>query len=243
MAMNTEAIFAIALAVATALMGFLAGSTSRRTRLAGKSSTTWKPLPGVCENRSLAAFNLQSRLYNIVRQSLLSRMHTDLRSAEDQEYVVEYTLYLIGHTSAGSRFCAGNPCSWTHQEARGRAVADQLEKVRDAFAESETIVGPFRLFRGEQRAIGECMIMARPGDDADNARMDWIGLCGLHEQREQPETVRWFRGILGQSCMTHGMRSSPHFGRLVVVQRALVGLVHMLDPDALRVSAGMRETL
>src|SRR5512144_1475496 len=106
-----------------------------------------------------AAFNLQSRIYNLVRLGFLERFMAETSRPEDREYAAENTLYLLGQY-----FCWVEILRRESQfldarsRARNRAVADQLEKIRDVFASSEIPELVFRIFRGEQRAIGEVML-------------------------------------------------------------------------------------
>src|SRR5512144_1868197 len=139
-----------------------------------------------------SAFNLQSRIYNIVRLKFLERFMAETCPAEDREYAVENTLYLLGQY-----FCWVEILRRESQfldpknRARNRAVADQLEKVRDVFASSEIPELAFRIFRGEQRAIGEVMLTST--EAPRGPRWECMGYAAFVRQRADEENDRWFR--------------------------------------------------
>lgn len=188
-----------------------------------------------------AAFNLQSRMYNIARLGFLERFMAETSPAEDREYAAENTLYLLGQY-----FCWVEILRRESQfldprnRARNRAVADQLEKVRDVFASSEIPELVFRIFRGEQRAIGE--VMLTPTEAPRGPCWECVGYAAFVRQRGDAENDRWFRRTRDDLDV---LLKEPgrHRERLVLVQHALLDLVDVLDPNGERVSMGMRERL
>ena len=128
-----------------------------------------------------AAYDLQSRIYNILKQRFLPTYYTG-GSKREQEYAVENTVFLLAQF-----------LGWTElirQEVQFLDLSsdDQtrtLRELQDSFStqlrsdRSEFGTG-FRLFAGEQRAVGELMI------DRATGVPRCIGFATLHrEERSQ----------------------------------------------------------
>lgn|SRR5512144_1395413 len=188
-----------------------------------------------------AAFNLQSRVYNIVRQGFLTRFLAEARPTEDREYAAENTLYLLGQY-----FCWVEILLRESQyldprnQARNRVVTEHLETVRDVFASSEISEPVFRIFRGEQRAIGE--VMLTPTDAPHGPRWECRGYAAFVRQRGDAEDDRWFSRTR-KDLVVLLKEPGRHQERLILVQHALLNLVDVLDPRGERVPIGMRERL
>lgn len=188
-----------------------------------------------------SAFNLQSRIYNIVRLEFLERFMAETCPAEDREYAVENTLYLLGQY-----FCWVEILRRESQfldpkdRARNRAVANHLEQIRELFTSSEIPEPVFRTFRGEQRAMGE--VMLTPTEAARGPRWECMGYAGFVRQREDEQNDHWFRRARADLDV---LLKEPgrHHDRLVLIQHALLDLVDVLDPHGERVSMAMRERL
>lgn len=189
-----------------------------------------------------AAFNLQSRIYNILRQSFLDQYMSPDRPDDEREYASENTLYLLGQY-----FCWVEILRRESQfldprnEERNRVVAQQLEVVRDAFASSEVEDPVFRLFRGEQRAIGEVMLAPTEVQDGRYPRWDCIGYAAFIRKMSDGDD-RWFRRTRADlQALARDPANSQE--RMVRIQHALLELVNILDPAGERVSMGMRSRL
>ncbi len=190
-----------------------------------------------------ASFNLQSRIYNIVQQNFLDRFAGPANTDEERQYAVEHTLYLIGQylcwveiLRRESQFV--DP----RNQHRNRVIADQLEEIRDRFADSSDNAGPLRIFRGEQRALGEVMMVGSPVATPDAPRWDCIGYADFVANRDDPTFERWFRCPRADLQVLVGLPAGCQ-ARIVRVQHGLLGLVELLDPDGHRVSKTMRRRL
>lgn len=242
-AMSASAIATIIAAVIAALAAVLSGwyaqqsvSSARRTAAEERAVRFREPL-------LQAAFNLQSRLYNIARKKLLQCFKDEERPG-DCEYTINNTLYLIGQylcwveiVRRESQFL--DPASQEHEQA----LADQLERVREAFAVSDGVPRELRVFRGQQRAIGELMLEpVAAGAHPDWPRWDCMGFACFFERMDQAPLARW---LLPLKTDLEAMRSDPTLGmeRLTTIQHELIALVQLLDPAAQRTSGRMREPL
>jgi hypothetical protein len=189
-----------------------------------------------------AAFNLQSRFYNIVNLNFLQVFAGDSARDDEREYAYKNTLYLLGQyfcwveiLRRESQFL--DPRSRT----RNREIARHLERVRDAFASSEEAETVLRIFRGNQRAIGEVMLEPIVYATPERPRWECIGYATFDRKMEDPAVYQWFarpRSDLG-ILLTDPARAT----RIVLVQHALLDLIHTLDPSAERVSAHMLKPL
>lgn len=171
-----------------------------------------------------AAYELQSRLFNILRQRFLEKYYLS-GDAKQREYAVKNTLYLVGQY-----------LGWTEilrrriqfldfgQVQETREVARLQAAVRELLASDRDELGkPFILWRGEQRAIGERMMVQGDGDP----------LCmGYAEFVRQTDTSfwRWFESLEGDVDVLAREPSE----RLRLLQHALIDLIERLDSGGIR---------
>ncbi len=172
-----------------------------------------------------AAFELQSRLYNIIRQGLLKNFYVH-GSDRDRAYTVENTLYVLAQYLA-----------WTEIIRREvqfldlgkvdltRNLSNLQEHIRVILL-STRYGNVFRVFRGEQRAIGELMIVGHDGVD------DCIGYAAFVAKQE--EAFRFWFEPLRQSVDALATDLKSDNGRLKELQHALIELIEYLDSDGVR---------
>ncbi|MGH3868723.1 MAG: hypothetical protein ACRDQ4_21910 [Pseudonocardiaceae bacterium] len=189
-----------------------------------------------------AAFNLQSRIYNIIELDFFERFLGVDNTEEERKYAKLYTMYLFAQY-----FC------WLEIQRRhaqfvdprndqvNRLVTDKIEAVRDAFTDSINIdERAFRLFRGEQRALGE-VVLARIADPQPGApRWECMGYAAFVAALEREQVARWFRGLEADIAVTARDRRG-HDARLRLIQRRLMDIVDVLDPDGIRVPSHLRQ--
>jgi hypothetical protein len=221
-------------ALAALVSAWLAAHTVRSERVAAADEIASRFREPLLQ----AAFNLQTRIYNIVNMGFLQVFASGSRPDDERDYAYENTLYLLGQY-----FCWVEVVRRESQfldprsRARNRDVTRQLERVRDAFASSEQPEILLRIFRGQQRAIGEVMLDPTESAVAGLPRWDCLGYAAFVEKREDQHLQRWFRR---PRCDLSVLQSeSARTARLVDVQHALLELIRTLDPSAERVSATM----
>ena len=185
-----------------------------------------------------AAFDLQSRIYNIVEQGFLQ---THYRNGTDstREYARENTLYVLA-----------DYLGWVEilrrevrfldlgDEVANRAWTERLVAVRTTLL-SDRFSPRFRIFNGQQRAIGEIMI----NTDGDDERPETMGYAGFLASQQKPEFDRWFVDLRAD---IDALANEPHAGhqaRLVALQQALVELIDLLDPNHVRIQSSERRQL
>jgi len=189
-----------------------------------------------------AVFNLETRIYNIVELGFFARFLAPDSTEEEREYAVLNTLYVVGQY-----FCwleilrRESQFVEPRNDQRNREVVRALEAVRDAFTDSITIDERcFRLFRGEQRALGEVMLVPTLDPHPGAPRCECMGYAAFVRALEDPQTARWFRRLRADiEVLARDVRS--HDVRLRLIQHRLMDILDTIDPEARRVPAGLRK--
>jgi hypothetical protein len=193
-----------------------------------------------------AAFNLQTRLYNIASPShaFLQRFLTNGTPAE-AEYARLNTVYLIGQHLCWSEILRREGQFIDPSDLRrDREVMACMEQVREVLSDSIKITDPvLRVFRGEQRAIGEVLLTKTDNpSDRVGPRWDCLGYAAFVKALDDKDTARWFTTLLADvDRLADGL--DEHRARLVALQHALLKLINLLDPDGDRVSGQLRQPL
>jgi hypothetical protein len=177
-----------------------------------------------------AAYDLQSRIYNILELRLTE---TYLRGGDDREraYVIENTVFLIAQYM-----------SWTEIIRRDVQFIDLGEDHRTAelLRLQDDIFSIFqddsqkclRIFAGEQRALGEYLIV---DDDRGPQCLGYGAFLSL--MGDSPPTL--FDYLMQDvGSLASGIRAARP--RLVALQHALINLLAFLDPEFLRFSEDRR---
>ncbi len=170
------------------------------------------------------AFDLQSRVYNIVVLGFLQR-HLGEGTPEEQEYAVESTLYLFGEYLGWVELLRGEVQFLDLGDVEAsRRLADSVNDVTTVLLSDEYEVG-FRLFRTEQRAIGEIMLTG--GGDGQRQT---LGYVAFGERRADPSFSKWFAKLEADIRAAAAEPGAGH-DRLVALQHALIGVLDTLDPE------------
>ncbi|WP_172383067.1 hypothetical protein [Streptomyces sp. MNP-20] len=177
-----------------------------------------------------AAFDLQSRLYNILRGRYLAffLLHG---TEQDAELARRSTVYVIAEYLGWVEILRRD-VQFLDLGGSGpnRGVMNQLSRIAETLNRSTAHHDELRLFRIQQRAIGSVMI--HPDSEPGRRRcLDYAEFC---ERLDADERFRgWFSAALADvdTIAADGAPSAP---RLRALQRQLVELVDLLDPDAVR---------
>jgi hypothetical protein len=173
----------------------------------------------------LAAYDLQSRLFNILGKNFLGKYYVQDVDGS-RRYAVEHTLYLIGQYFAWTEILRREIQFLEFEEAEETKRVGRLQRrIRDLFASDEEELGrPFMIWRGEQNAIGERMTVA------DGGQRYCMGYATFADCVAEPAFARWFERLRGDLDL---VAQEPN-ARLRELQNALVDLVVALDPQQLR---------
>jgi hypothetical protein len=172
-----------------------------------------------------AAYDLQSRIFNIVKIGFLDLYLTN-GNERTRLYAVKNTLFLIAQYFAWTELVRREIRyidSGTDEETR------RLARLRDQIYgiwQSNGYDPLFRIFAGEQRAIGERLIREGPSGPGC---MGYASFLDFYQEHPDPLLTALEAEItaLGSSVE----RATP---RLAALQHALVDLLAFLDRDAVR---------
>jgi len=193
-----------------------------------------------------AAFNLQSRLYNIGRQDFLSVFLTD-GSPSEAEYARFNTVYLIAQYLCWAEILRREAqLLLPLHHGRDRDIVTAMEAVRYEMADSLSNSDPvLRIFRGDQRAIGEVMLTTtdQPGDRI-GPRWDCIGYAAFVQALADQQTPisRWIRPLI-RDIDELAADYDAHKARIIAMQHYLVDLINLTDPGGDRMPVDQREKM
>lgn len=177
-----------------------------------------------------AAFDLQSRLYNI-----LGRVYFALFLAhgieKDAELARRSTVYVIAEYLGWVEILRRDVQFLDlGRSGANRRVMTQLSQIGQTFHKSFGEHDQLRLFRIQQRAIGSVMI--HPDSEPGRRRcLDYPEFCRRLDSDDRFKA--WFSELLQDvdAIATDITAAEPRLGSL---QRQLVELIDLLDPDSVR---------
>ena len=182
----------------------------------------------------VAAFDLQTRIGNIVQNDFAAR-HMGSADPEEHRYARTSTLYRIGEYFGWIEILRrGLQFLNLGEDRRTHELVERLDLVSRTFADTQRYpASAFRLFRDEQRALGEVMLEPT---DGELRRYQCIGYATFAARLEtDTEFARWFHRL----GMESDMLANPVPGqldRLIRVQHALIDIINFLDPEGIRFS-------
>jgi hypothetical protein len=225
---------AIALVITTGLTVIYGPAWKDRTdRRRAQVARSELLLARYSEPLARAAFDLQSRLYNILRMNFLEAFYTRKSYAETS------TLWLIGQYLAWVEILRREVQVLDIGDSRETAeLQRRLFAVTDAFA-SDADDRSFMIFRQDQRAIGEIMVVSR--EVGDIKRSDCMGYAQFVDALQKDEFGRWFKhlrrdldSLATEAKQAIGPSSFIQSPRLILLQRALIELIDLLDKERIR---------
>lgn len=180
----------------------------------------------------LAAFNLQARIYNILGGGFIAR-HMNSADPEERDYARASTLYRVGEYFGWIEILRRDLQFLDLGEERKTAeLVERLDVVSHTFSNTEWFpTSVFRLFRDEQRALGE--VMLEPVT-TEPMRCRCIGYAAFVERLERDTGfARWFSRLGAEiDKLIDPAPGQPD--RLIEVHRALINVIGFLDPDGIR---------
>ncbi|RPF33217.1 hypothetical protein [Streptomyces sp. TLI_185] len=170
-----------------------------------------------------AAFDLQSRLHNIVERGFLPFCYQD-ETGRDREYARRSTLHVLGEYLGQVEILRRRIQFLDLGRRRhNRAVVERFTAIATVLNEDGGYDDRhFRIFRSDQRALGEIMIK----EDGESC-LGYAEFCRRLEG--EPEFAAWFQPLL-ESLDEQARSPEPH-RRLRDLQLALVELIDLLDPN------------
>jgi hypothetical protein len=171
------------------------------------------------------AFDLQSRLYNILRPN-------GFRGGQEPEYFEVNTLFVLADflgwleiIRRDMQFLDVGAVTAT------RELNKKIVHVQDCLSGTTTIKDPYYLYRGQQRAIGELMMVHLDSTDSmPGPRYETMGFAAFHTKlKTDGDFASWFERIRAR------LPSLPDTGstRLFDLQHGLIDLIDTLDDQHL----------
>ena len=188
-----------------------------------------------------AAFDLQSRIYNIMRQRFLLR-YGGRGDDHERAYARDNTLFLFAEYLSWVEILRRDVQFLDLGDVvQNRLLVQHLEKIHHTFADDRQIKDRmFRIFRGQQRALGELMI-AGPGDGTSPRQC--LGYAQFRERLRADEAfAEWFQPLVGDISALES-EDAPTSERLTELQHALIDLIAFLDDPPVRFPADRRTRL
>ncbi|MCC5479054.1 hypothetical protein [Streptomyces barringtoniae] len=176
-----------------------------------------------------AAFELQSRIYNIARsESGFLTFYYKEGTPRERKYALRNTLYVFAQYFGWVEILRQRiQFLDLGEQEYNRKVMELLHEVSGHFSSDTNRGNGFRLFRGEQRALGELVIWA---DGEKQGCIGYVDFCRrLDADRDFAD---WFTSL--EESIRHLGDEYYSESRLIRVQHALVQLINFLDPDGER---------
>ena len=172
-----------------------------------------------------SAYDLQSRIYNIHQNAFRG-------PAGEDDYFASNTLYLIAEFFGWLEIVRREmQFLELDGDERTRRLKDALDQVQDRFASTSRVRSdPLYVYRGQQRAIGELMIVELTDPLHSGLRSTCMGFATFDRQRSVSPLSDWLARIEARLVDLTG----PELARLVEIQHALIDLVDLLDPNRVR---------
>jgi hypothetical protein len=176
-----------------------------------------------------STIDLQSRLFNIHQNQFLAFY---CQSPTDRDYAIYNTLYVLAEYFGWVEILRREVQFLDLGDMEmNRRLSELLVNISKAFGSSSQ-EPTFRLFHGEQRAIGEIMLVARSGDESRG--YECLGYASFVRKMAEPEFARWFVKLKADmELMLEEAKVKRE--RLVYIHGRLIDLIDFLDPSGVRV--------
>jgi hypothetical protein len=186
-----------------------------------------------------AAFELQTRIYNFVCGDFAGYLRSG--DAAEKSYVVNSTLFVVAQYLAWAEALRrGVQFLDLGDVERNRELVGRLEAIRRTFATDTRFTGAlFRIFRVDQRAIGELML--EPSEIGQAADIPWqcLGYASFCSKIEHDEEFASWFARLDHDIHAFADGQKPGRARLTALQNGLMDLINFLDDPPLRFPPGL----
>lgn len=180
----------------------------------------------------VSAYELQGRIHNILIRKLF-----DYADSENNSYsnnVRLYTVYLIGQFFAWKEILRKEMHYLDFREGKEEiSLLENLDSLETLFSSDKVGGGMFMIFRGEQRAIGECMMVFHDV----TSTYQCIGYSKFIELLEDDKCKIWLSILtdnIERAISEYRKNNNFKSVRLSDIQSKLIDLLNTLDPDLKR---------
>lgn len=184
-----------------------------------------------------AAYDLQSRLYNILRGHALDREQGPGRgfltacltrgSSREADYVRRSTVFVLAEYLGWVEILRADVQFLDLGKSRtNRSVITQISLIQQSLNRIDPSSNALRVFRAHQRAIGEVMTRA----ESEPGRRRCLGYAEFCARLEDdPRFAYWFEPLLADVDLL-AADTGPAVDRLTFLQQQLIALIDLLDP-------------
>ena len=243
--MSTELVVALVAGgfslVSAAYANLIARRQEEHQRARTKAETVAELMARYRQPLLQASFDLQSRMYNVVRNDFLATYYDDERP-DTTEYARESTLYVIAEYLGWAEILRHEVQFLDlGDQGENREWVQRLQAVKNALL-TNAHDPVLQIMTGQQRAIGQVMMI----EDRDGAGPTRHVCCGYAEfivrRRDNQDFSRWFERLAADvDLLAEG--HDGRIGRLVALQNALIELINFLDPACDRLPGSERGKL
>jgi hypothetical protein len=224
------------------LQARLQGELEQRRERADKASRLEQVMGRYRDPLLSAAFDLQSRIYNVVVGDFWDYIRSG--DQEDQSYAVKSTLFVIAQYLAWAESLRrGVQFLDLGDLKRNQDLVSRLEALRSTFATDSRFGPAFRIFRVDQRAIGELMLEGFSEDTTEGMLWHCTGYASFCSRLKQDETFASWFARLDRDVHQLATSVDPARSRLAALQHGLVDLLDFLDESALRFPKHLRSKI
>jgi len=172
-----------------------------------------------------AVYDLQSRLFNIIMQGLIEVYFINGKEHE-RDYVINNTVFVIAQYFAWTEIIRKEI---QFIDFRSSEKTKKMSELRDniySLWQTDRFHDLFRIWAGEQRAIGELMIEER------NNHLNCIGYASFLKKLQNNQEPLFAK--LQSDVIALSESVSDSYPRLTEIQHALIDILNYLDPEYIR---------
>lgn len=223
------------------LQARLQGELERRREEASKASRLEEVVSRYRDPLLNAAFELQSRIYNFAVRGFASYLRSD--DPYERNYAVNSTLFVIAqYLGWAEALRRGVQFLDLGDIERNRDLVSRLETVRETFS-TDSLRPAFRIFRIEQRAIGELMLDSSPDSTSSDTTWNCTGYAAFCSLLEHDQAFASWFDRLRHDIAEFATNTELAHARFAELQSALMDLIDFLDDPPIRFPAALRSRI
>jgi hypothetical protein len=166
--------------------------------------------------------------------------HLHCGDPELEDYARDYTIYVLAEYLCWAEIVRRDMRFLDLGGDNGNREFVRLVEINQLALSNAEFPKPLRLFRGQQRAIGE--LMMSPTGNPASAQYESIGYVEFCARLENDSAFsKWFTRL--RDGLDHVVNSRAERSRFVPLQNGLIDLIEFLDPQQLRLPARLRDRL
>lgn len=178
-----------------------------------------------------SATDLQGRIFNIVAQGFMN--YYRFGTPFEQTYALDHTAYLVADYFGWVEILRTEVQFLDAGDKTETAMIQRkLELIAQSFLTDNPNEGRLRLWRGQQRAIGELLMTLEGGDPRHR---ETLGYARFSKRLGDPEFAAWFDGLRTDIAALGDPTNLQATRRLVRIQNCLMDLIVVLDKGTGRV--------